>query len=128
REPRRHPIPPPGAPPDEPHPPATPLRIPGPQPPARRRHIVDFAAAVIDGVVERAAVADAPAILRSDDNVAPGNRFADIRNVVLVQMTADVFVHPHQRRTAARRRRPEREKHECGYVEVAGPAAVANLL
>ena len=85
-------------------------------------------AAVVDRVVERLAVADAAAILRRDDDVALGGRFADVRNVVLVEMAADVLVHPDERRVPLWRRAASAAGRRSRDVHVARLAAVGDLL
>ncbi len=94
----------------------------------RRHHIVDFRTAVVDRVVKRLAVADAAAIFRRDDDVAARGGFANVWNVVLVQMTADVLVHPHERRMLTGAAQPKRLKDERGDVEIAFRTAIADLL
>src|SRR6185312_12664576 len=94
----------------------------------RRDHVVDLGAAVVDRVVVLLAVADAAAVFRRDDYIAARHGVADIWNVVFVQVPADVFVHPHERRTASARRAGERTEDERRHVEAVGGAAIGDLL
>jgi hypothetical protein len=43
-------------------------------------------------------------------------------------MAADVLVHPHERRPASRRRRAERQEDERRHIQIAGAAAIGDLL
>jgi hypothetical protein len=103
------------------------LRIPVLQHLERGHDVVDLGAAVIDRVIERLAVADAAAILRRDHDIALRCRLPDVRNVVLVEMTADVLVHPDERRMTLRAAKIQRLEDERRNVEVADAAPVADL-
>jgi len=94
----------------------------------RSHHVVDFRAAVVDGVVEGLAVADAAAILGRDDDVTLRRRFADVRNVVLVEMSTDVLVNPQERRVPLRAAQLQRLEDERRDVDVTHLAAVGDLL
>src|SRR5262249_8586400 len=75
------------------------------------------------------AVADAPAILRRDDDVALADRLAHVGDVVLVQMAADVLVHPDDRGVSARGGAElQRLKDEGRHVEIAHPGTVGDLV
>src|SRR6202040_668118 len=56
------------------------------------------------------------------------DRFADVRDVMLVQVAADVLVHPDDGRMAPRAAHLQRLKHKCRDLEVAQAAPVGDLL
>src|SRR5205807_3659998 len=94
----------------------------------RRHDVVNLAAAVVDGVEQRLSVPEAASIFRCDDHVPFARRFANVRDVVLVQMTANVLVDPDQGGMALRAAQMQRLKYECRDIEIAYPTAVGNLL
>ena len=63
-----------------------------------------------------------------DDDVALRRGFADVRNVVLVEMSADVLVHPDERGMSLRAAQLQRLKDEGRDVEVTRLAAVGDLV
>src|SRR5262249_19242727 len=94
----------------------------------RGHDVVHFSAAVVDRVEEALTVADAAAVLRSDDDVAFRGGLADVGNVVFVEVAADILVDPDQRWMSLRAAQLERLKDESRDLHVAGAAAVGDLL
>ena len=94
----------------------------------RAHDVVDLVAAVVDRLIERFAVAGAPAIIGRDDHVPAVHRFLDEREHRLRLVAVDATVHPDERRVPLRPAPLQRLEDVGRDVQIADAAAVFHLL